>query len=384
MQTKPNIRVLHVLPELKEGGVERGVIEKVIWLKEHGVEAVVVSAGGMWLSKLKNAGIRHFELPVHKKNPFTIFSCSIKLSKIITDEKIQLVCAHSRVPAWIADIATSRGHAHNPPLVTVAEALYERFWYSKVMCRGDRIIAVSGTIRDHMISLGCDKSKIKVIPPGIAPSDFPAESNEAGGKIRAEWGIPDDAKLVLGVGRITGLKGWDILIKAVSLLPDSKLYCVIVGSAHHRKKKYLDELLSLASNLGLSDHVKFVGHRDDMAAIYSAADCVVMPSRIVEAFGRVVIEGILSGKPVISTIGCGVAEFLGEEYRDFLIPMNDEKSLAEKIKMVFENPDAVKGKVKIIGEKIGRELTLDRSMWATVQVYRELCPELDWPKERRE
>jgi glycosyltransferase involved in cell wall biosynthesis len=158
---------------------------------------------------------------------------------------------------------------------------------------------------------------------------------------------------------------------------------VIVGSAHKKKRKYLDELILLAGKLGLSDRVKFVGHRDDMDAVYHSADCVVMPSRIVEAFGRVVIEGILSGTPVISTIGCGVAEFLGEEFKDFLIPMNYENSLAEKIKMVFGNQASVMAKVGIMRERIGRELTLDKSMWATVRVYREVCPDLEWPEEGR-
>ncbi|MCX6644758.1 MAG: glycosyltransferase family 4 protein [bacterium] len=384
MQTASHIRTLHVLPELKEGGLERGVVEKVIWLKDHGVNSVVVSAGGIWLDKLKNAGIKHIELPLHRKNPFTIFSCSRRLSKIIADENIQLVCAHSRAPAWAVHLATRSGvKRHDPPLVIEAQALYERFWYSKVMCRGDWVIAVSQAIRDHMISLGCDESRIAVVPRWVAPSEFSAPSNEEVKKIKSEWGIPDDSKLVVGVGRITRLKAWDILIKAIGMLPDPKPCCVIVGSAHKRKRKYLDELVSLAGKLGLSDRVKFVGHRDDMDAVYNAADCVVMPSRIVEAFGRVVIEGILSGTPVISTIGCGVAEFLGEEFGDFLVPMNDEKSLCEKIKMVFENRAAVMEKVRIIRERIGRELTLDKSMWATVRVYKELCPDLDWPEEGR-
>ena len=69
MQDRLPIRTLHILPELKEGGLERGVIEKVIWLHEHGVSSLVVSAGGLWQNRLIKAGIRHIVLPVHSKNP---------------------------------------------------------------------------------------------------------------------------------------------------------------------------------------------------------------------------------------------------------------------------------------------------------------------------
>lgn len=367
--------MLHILPELKEGGSERGVIDQVTWLKDHGVESIVVSAGGMWLDRLTNTGIRHIELPVDRKNPLTILSCAKRTSNLIRDEKIMLVCAHSRVPAWIAHIATRSGNGHDPPLIIEAEALYEPFWYSKVMCRGDRVIAVSGAIRDHMISLGCDKSRLSVVPRWVSPSDSTVPDENAVKKIRLELGIPEEAKLILGVGRITRLKGWDVLIKAIGLLPDPKSYCAIVGSAHRRKRKYLEELVSLAKNMDLENRVRFVGHRDDLDAIYRTADCVAMPSRIVEAFGLVVVEAISAGVPVIATKGCGVAEFLGDEFTNFLIPMNDGNALADKINTVLKNDSEVKTKVGIIRDRILTDLTLDRSMQATIRVYGELCPE---------
>jgi hypothetical protein len=67
MPERFSIRTLHVLPELKEGGLERGVVEKAVWLKEHGIDAVVVSAGGIWLDRLEKAGVRHHTLPVNLK-----------------------------------------------------------------------------------------------------------------------------------------------------------------------------------------------------------------------------------------------------------------------------------------------------------------------------
>jgi glycosyltransferase involved in cell wall biosynthesis len=380
MQDSSHIRTLHLLPELKEGGLERGVIEKVTWLENHGVTSIVVSAGGIWLDRLNKAGIKHIELPIHKKNPFSIFSCARKLTGIIAQEEIHLVCAHSRVPAWVAHLATRKGNKHDPPLVIEAQAYYEPFWYSRVMCRGERVIATSGMIRDHMISLGCDSHKIAVVPRGFSKADFITPDSGAGTRLREKWGVPPDSQLIVGVGRITRLKGWDLLIEALAMMPDPKPYCVFVGSAHGRKEKYLNELKLTAGNFNLHDRVKFVGHMGNMPVVYAAADCVAMPSRIAEAFGRVVVEGIVSGTPVISTHGCGVAEFLGDEFEDFLIPMNDSKALADKILEVLNDPESTHGKIEIIAGRIFKNLTIENSMWATIDVYRQVCPDLPWPK----
>jgi glycosyltransferase involved in cell wall biosynthesis len=381
MQETGTIRTLHILPELKEGGLERGVVDKVIWLKKHGVDSIVVSVGGIWVKKLEDSGIRHIGLPTHRKNPFTILRCSAKLSKIIADEKIRLVCAHSRVPAWIAHLATRHGDKHNPPLVIEAQALYEPFWYSKVMCRGDRVIAVSGVIRDHMISLGCDASRIRIVPRWFSPESVQTPPESETHKLRSEWGVPKGSPLIVGVGRITRIKGWDILIEALNKIRDRELFCVIVGSAHRGKMKYFSELKNQVDKLGLSERIRFVGHRDDMDLVYAAADCVVLPSRIVEAFGRVVLEGLIAGKAVISTVGCGGAEFFGDEYKDFMVPMNDPATLAGKIMKVISDPDGTKEKVSSIRERILKGLSLDRAMWSTVSVYRELLPDLPWPVE---
>ncbi len=373
------IRTLHCLPELKEGGLERGVVEKTIWLTDHGIGACVVSAGGWWVAPLTDAGIRHYELPIHVKNPLTVMACARKLRKIIRDEDIHLVASHSRIPTWAAHFATRNGHSHSPPLVVEAQGYYERHPVSRIMVNGERVIAVSSGIRDHLVRyFNADSNRISIIPRGLDFNRMHKPGDSSRTEFRDELGIPQDALLIAGVGRLTYTKGWDDLIIAVSKMKDFNPYCVLVGSANGRRRKYIRTLRKIVESLDLGDRVRFIGHRDDLERIYAAADCVAAPSRLPEPFGRVIIEALACNRPVITTRGCGAAEFLGSEFDRFVVPPGDPDSLAEKLRWVCGNREEVSGYVRSISETIHSELTIDRQMEATVEVYREVRPDLDW------
>lgn len=379
MDGRFEIRTLHCLPELKEGGLERGVIEKAIWLQNHGVQASVVSAGGIWLDRLSDANVKHFILPIHRKNPVSILACARELGRIIKSEDIHLVCAHSRAPAWVAHLATRHRYRHQPPLVVEAQGYYEPFWYSRVMCCGEKVIAVSGAIRDHMIGLGAASDRVVVIPRGFAFDHFPSPSHDARERLRSEWGVPIDEPLIVGVGRLTHTKGWDDLIQAAAMMGKLRPWCALVGSADSRRQAYARSLEDLVEMLCLSDHVRFAGHRDDMPDVYAASDCVVAPSRLPEPFGRVILEALVCGRPVVTTKGCGAAEFLGAGFEDFIVPPSDPEALAECLSRVLTDGPRSIEKAEVIAERARKELTVDRQMWATVDVYRECRPDLPWP-----
>ena len=96
------MRILQILPELNVGGVETGTIDFAKYLKGKGYYSVVVSNGGTLVAELEKFGIRHYALPVHKKSLGSILKSIKALRKIIVKERIDIVHARSRVPAWIA------------------------------------------------------------------------------------------------------------------------------------------------------------------------------------------------------------------------------------------------------------------------------------------
>lgn len=372
MTASRKIRTLHVLPELKEGGLERGVVDKAIWLREHGIDADVVSAGGIWLDRLERAGVTHHTLPVNYKNPASILYCSSKLRRIIRDEDINLVSAHSRAPAWAAHLATWHGRTHNPPLITVAQGYYEANPYSRVMCRGDRIIAVSSSIRDHMVEkLGADPDRIHVIPRGCSSDEFKADPKRDPAMLRSKWGVPPNAILIAGIGRLSRTKGWEDLIDAVGMMKEENVHCVLAGSLNRQRGRYFRLLEEKTESLGIGDRVRFIGHQEDMCGVYKAADIIAAPSRLPEPFGRVIIESLMSGCPVITTEGCGAAEYLGDDFRRFVVSVRSPALITERIREIISNREEVDRTIARLEKRIRNELTLDRQMESTLEVYEE-------------
>src|SRR5262245_61133649 len=99
------MRILQILPEMNVGGVETGTVDLAKYYVQHGHQSFVISNGGRLVEDLERSGTVHFALPVHKKNLFKIIQLIPKVRQIIIEQKIDVVHARSRVPAWIAYFA---------------------------------------------------------------------------------------------------------------------------------------------------------------------------------------------------------------------------------------------------------------------------------------
>src|SRR3989338_3854012 len=117
------MNILQILPSLDVGGVETGTVDLAKYLILNGHKAVVVSNGGRLVKELDNLGVRHYTLPVHRKNVFNIIKMARELSDIIRKENVDLLHARSRAPAWIAFLASK---ITKKPLVTTAHGYYSK------------------------------------------------------------------------------------------------------------------------------------------------------------------------------------------------------------------------------------------------------------------
>lgn len=142
-------------------------------------------------------------------------------------------------------------------------------------------------------------------------------------------------KLVLFVGMLIFLKGIHILIQAMELvirqIPDAKL--LIIGRGAYQR-----QLEELASELGLEEKVEFVGHVSQTTLRQYMRNCrvLVLPS-LSEGLGRVLIEAMACGKPVIGTNVGGIPGLIQDGVNGFLIPPNDPRALAEKLVHLLSN-----------------------------------------------
>ena len=318
------MKVVHLLPALEQGGVESVVCDLVRELGdgEQGTgnrwESVVVSKGGRLVEKIEAAGGRHIALDLKSKNPLTYFSRAGKLRRILRAEKPDLVCVHSRVPAWIYvgvrkinSVIRLFGYSViSPPWITYAHGANSVSRYSAVMTKGDLVVTPSRFLADYLkANYGMPEAKIRIIPnsvdfrrfdPGNLDQAFVAEK-------RREWGIRAGDHVIMTIGRITPVKGLDHLIREFK---EGKL--IIVGGADKHHRKYLDSLKKLAKDLrGETGDVIFAGGQEKIPECISIADEVVSANTVKpETFGLSVVEAYAMNKPVRAKRFGGIGEVM--------------------------------------------------------------------------
>lgn len=367
--------VLQVLPALETGGVERGTIEITEALVAAGWGAVVASAGGRLVKAVERAGGRHVTLPLASRNPLTIWRNIARLKALIAAERVALVHARSRAPAWSAWAASRRAGV---PFVTTYHGVYNedlpgKRFYNSVMARGAVVIAASRYVAAHVAARhGVDPARLRVIPRGVDPSRFAAEavSGARVARLAAEWRLPDGVPVAMLPGRLTSWKGQAVLVAALSLLPG--VMGVLVGSDQGRHR-YRARLLRLAARLGVSARLRLVGECADMPAALALADVVVHASVRPEAFGRVVIEAQAMGRPVIAADLGGPAETVTDGVTGWRVPPADAVALAGAIRAVLGLPAAERAAVGAAARaSVLAGATVAGMQAATLAVYREV------------
>ena len=302
-----NFKILQIIPELQTGGAEQTTLDIGQALVSREWASYVASAGGRMVDRLTSGGSHHIELPLNSKNPYTIWRNAGRLAKIIKDEKIDLIHARSRAPAWSSLIAARQT---NIPFVTTYHGAYNensklKALYNSVMARADQIIANSHWTADLIRNRNpWAKDKITVIHRGTDFDSFVAGSiaPERLATLRQNWNITPDDQVVLHLARITGWKGQNVVIDAAARIaadfPAVKF--VLAGDAQGREE-YLAGLKKQIQTHGLEDTVLLPGHCSDPAAAMAIANIVVVASIEAEAFGRAAVEAGALEKPVIVT-----------------------------------------------------------------------------------
>jgi len=298
--------IIQILPELDIGGVERHVIDLSNELAERGHDILVISNGGQMQNQLSDK-VLHWQLPVHKKNPFTALNCSRKISSRIKDEGWQLIHTHSRVPAWIAWRTSS---VTKVPWIYTAHACYSLNYGLIPLKHARHVICVSETVERHIKDfLSQNHSVIPVALPE------PTVRWDSSNKCKSHF---------LFVGRLTKIKGLDTVIEALGRLKDEKWTLDVVGDGPER-----EELEKRTDVLGLKDKITFYGYSEDLDAFMMKSSCLLFPSRS-EGYGLVLARAAQIGLPVIASNIEQVNKILGST--ENMPPPGDVDSWADEIK----------------------------------------------------
>jgi len=380
------VTILQVVPRLDAGGSELATIEIAQALCRVGARALVATEGGGMAEEVARAGGEIVTLPVASKSPFTILANISRLTQLIEARGVDLVHARSRAPAWSAFLAARRT---GKPFVTTYHGAYGEVGpfkaaYNSVMAKGDRVIANSRYTASVIEARGPRvKDRIRVIYRGVDRSAFDpaAVAASAVENLRAQWGVPPGAKIVLHAARLTSIKGQRDLIAAAALANQGALddaVVILAGDAPGRDA-YREELISLIARHGLSDRVRLVGHCREMPAAYLAAQVAVTTSTVPETFGRTSAEAQAMGCPVIvPDLGALPETIVSTEqsevqFTGWLFPPRDVAALASRIGRALALSPSERDAIGLRARAhVAGKFMLERMQGSTLAVYDEL------------
>jgi glycosyltransferase involved in cell wall biosynthesis len=369
--------LLQVLPSLHSGGVERGTIDVTKAAVKAGFKVVVASAGGYMSHQVTSAGGCHVALPLMTRNPFSIWRNIKKLEAIIKEFDVDIVHARSRAPAWSAYFAAKRTGAS---FITTFHGVYSfgfplKRLYNKIMTKGEKVIAISEFIRDHMIEhYKVPAERIVVIPRGIDLAQFDVKHVGERRVVQMidKLRLPEDKSIILLPGRLTRWKGQEVLLGALRLLPKADMFCVLLGD-DEKHPNYRDELRNTIVKDGMASYVTMMGNVNDMPAAYMLANVVLSTSVRPEAFGRVPAEAGAMGRIVIAPDHGGAQEIIVDGETGFLVKPNDPEALAAALKRALHMSEEERQEMgKKAAVRIRKLFTVQKMCEDTLAVYNTL------------
>lgn len=256
--------------------------------------------------------------------------------------QFDVVLANSQKSMIVGALATIIARR---PLVWYLRDLLTIDHFSKWHCRltasvanwcATRVIANSHATAEAFRHSG-GTAPVSVVWNGIDPSPFEAVEPQVVEGLRRELGI-GDAPLVGLFSRIAAWKGQHVLIRALADLPE--VHALIAGDTlFPGDEPYKGQLHHLAQQHDVGNRLHFVGFREDIPTLMHLVDAVLHTSVAPEPFGRVIVEGMLAGKPVIASRAGGATEIITPPDTGLLVPPDDAPALADALQRLLDDPD---------------------------------------------
>ena len=292
---------------------------------------------------IKNDGIyihniRFARSPFSSKN----IKAYRELKRIIDSERFDLIHCHTPAVSFMTRVAARKArrqgtvvmytchgfHFHNSSskknwlLYYPAEKFLSRFCdYIVTINKEDFNRAKTFHCKNvrYIPSVGVDINRIKALRINKAEK-------------RKEIGVPDEKILVISAGELIERKNHEVIIRALGKLQDPDIYYAIAG-----KGPLLDRLKQVASEVGISDRVLFLGFRTDVFELYHAADISAFPSKI-EGLGLAGVEAMAAGIPLVSSNVHGILDYVIDGKTGYAVPPNDIDGFAAALEKLAHDP----------------------------------------------
>jgi glycosyltransferase involved in cell wall biosynthesis len=233
-----------------------------------------------------------------------------------------------------------------------------RISLSVLGARVHRFVVASEFMRGEWSRCGIASDRIDVIPVGLASATYPQASDEDRGRSRELLGLPQDAYVVLYMGRLIPEKGLEVLLDAwtrLGLPPDAARLLIVGVPAE--PDEYVHKLQARAP-VGC----EWLTMRRDVEGVLQAADVLVLPSIWDEPFGRVILEAMATGRPAVASAVGGIPEILDGEFTRMLFPRGDAPALADCLRTLIDWRRADPGLGSRCVDHVARRFTLDATV----------------------
>ena len=280
-------------------------------------------------------------------------------------------CLSGSIGGWLA---------RRPNVVHVHGLGFSDSWAAGIVASilnmtADRVVAVSKTVREALVTHGVEESKIRIVSNGIDTNKFSPEI--INDDISREFSLDNDYFAVGMIGGLEPRKGHELFLKAASgvlgTVPNVRFFVIGGGIPDDagESKFYQSQIFCLTQKLGIESSVVFTGHRPDIAKILSILDIVVQPS-ITEAAPLVPLEAMSSETPVIATDVGGNSEEVVHDETGILVPPDDHFAITKAIIDMLNSPDLRARLAKSGRARVLKHFSMDAMAFKIQKIYAEL------------
>jgi sugar transferase (PEP-CTERM/EpsH1 system associated) len=328
------IRVLHLVPQLRVGGMERGLVNLVNGLAAGPVASSICSFDARFDSLRETIDPRVAVSSIGRRagnDPRLVW----RLSRLLRHQRPHIVHAHTwgtlcegYLAARIGGIASFVHGEHGTMELRQRNRLVQR-WIWK---RADCVLAVSSRLADRMArEVGFPRQRVRVVRTGTDLTRYGAIPRESA---RRALDLPDGAFVIGTVGRLVPVKDHDTFLATLLRLGNAGLDCVALVAGEGPRR---EELEARGRAVGLGSRVRFLGNRGDVDRVLAALDVFLLTS-VSEGLPNSVLEAMASGLPVVATDVGGLQELVDHGVTGLLAPTKDAGALAAAVSALASDP----------------------------------------------
>ncbi len=293
------------------------------------------------------------------KNILNLLSNRKFLIDFCIQNKIDIIHTHHRYPEYLANLISAKTYIKT---VTTVHSLVEG--KNRFSFKSDKVIAVSNSVKD-MLRIKFNIPEEKIIMMYNCIEQFENKPQLPEQNIKAGLRIPSSAKIILYIGRVTKIKGVDLLLDAYKIMRQKikNSYLFILGMNY-------DNTINLNAE-NLPEGVKLLKPVENPYMYYSIADIVVLPSRI-DPFPYVMLEAGLMKKPFIGSNTGGIGEFIDDNINGLLVEPGNTVALAEKIIYLLKNPEIGNTLANNLFDKVKNHTSCENYFERLDKIYSDL------------